>query len=63
MLFNKIERLCQMSYQLPFDCSLLKFVNKIEMAFLWSAPDTTTDVKFKVNWVTVCRPNLVALGS
>jgi hypothetical protein len=34
----------------------LKFINKIERAYLWSAKDTTTGAKCKVNWVKVCRP-------
>jgi hypothetical protein len=35
----------------------LKFINKIERAFLWSAKDTTTGAKCKVNWEMICRPN------
>jgi hypothetical protein len=34
----------------------IKFINKIERAFLWSAKETTTGVKCMVNWETVCRP-------
>jgi hypothetical protein len=34
----------------------IKFINKIQRAFLWSAKDTTTGAKCKVNWDMVCRP-------
>jgi hypothetical protein len=34
----------------------MNFINKIERAFLWSAKETTTRAKCKVNWEAVCRP-------
>jgi hypothetical protein len=34
----------------------IKFINKIQRAFLWSAKDTTSGAKCKVNWDLVCRP-------
>jgi hypothetical protein len=34
----------------------IKFINKIERAFLWSAKDTTTGAKCKVNWESVWHP-------
>jgi hypothetical protein len=34
----------------------IKFINKLQRAFLWSAKDTTTGAKCKVNWELVCRP-------
>jgi hypothetical protein len=34
----------------------LKFINKLERAFLWAAKDSTTGAKCKVNWDVVCRP-------
>ncbi|KAK1609661.1 hypothetical protein QYE76_033334 [Lolium multiflorum] len=34
----------------------MKFIVKIERAFLWSAKDTTTGAKCNVNWELVCRP-------
>jgi hypothetical protein len=34
----------------------LKFINKLERAFLWSAKDKTTGAKCKINWETVCHP-------
>jgi hypothetical protein len=41
----------------------IKFINKIERDFLWSARETTTEAKCKVNRETVSRPTkLGALG-
>jgi hypothetical protein len=34
----------------------LKFINKLERAFLWAAKDSTTGAKCKVNWEAVCHP-------
>jgi hypothetical protein len=36
----------------------LKYINKVERAFLWLAKDTTTGAKCKVNWETMCCPKL-----
>jgi hypothetical protein len=34
----------------------LKFINKLERAFVWAAKESTTGAKCKVNWDLVCRP-------
>ena len=34
----------------------LKFIKKIERAFLWSAKEKTSGAKCKVNWEVACRP-------
>jgi hypothetical protein len=32
----------------------LKYINKLKKAFIWAAKNTTTGVKYKVNWKAVC---------
>jgi hypothetical protein len=34
----------------------LKYINKVERAFLWAAKDSTIGAKCKVNWEVVCHP-------
>jgi hypothetical protein len=34
----------------------LKFINKLERAFLWSDKDKTNDANCKINWEAVCHP-------
>jgi hypothetical protein len=37
----------------------LKYINKIERAFIWAAKESTSGAKRKVNWEAVCRPKNV----
>jgi hypothetical protein len=34
----------------------LKFINKIERAYIWAPKEVTSGAKCKVNWETVCPP-------
>jgi hypothetical protein len=34
----------------------LKYINKLERAFVWAAKDSTTEAKCKVNWEILCCP-------
>jgi hypothetical protein len=41
---------------LAIPLNTIKFINKIERAFLWSTKETTTGAKCKVNWDKLRRP-------
>jgi hypothetical protein len=42
----------------------LKYINKLERAFIWAAKESTSEAKCKVNWELVCRRRCMeALGS
>jgi hypothetical protein len=36
----------------------LKYINKLEGAFVWAAKESTTRAKCKVNWDIACRPKV-----